>query len=277
MYYPYMAELSRYELEQILAYRRLGYTYKDISGIYGISRQNICNKLSKAFGKKRELKEVYFNESAETELGEFIGFFMGDGHFEHTVGSAYKTSLYFGPEEKEYASYMSGISSKVFGKELRRWKTGLNYIHLVVCGKEIYEIIRRYVSYGENKTHTVKLADNPKNHSIKCLKGIIRGLIASDGTVNIPYKRISFSSTSKELVYQTAEALKIFDINSNIYYSNQKHYSTLYTLVISRRENLIKFSEKIGLTEPLKCSKLTKALNSYKKSCRNISPSSLAA
>ena len=140
-----MRELSRHELEKILTYRKLGYTYKNLSETYGISRQNICNRLAKEFGKKRELKKVYFDSSAESELGEFIGFFMGDGHCRHTPSSAYKTSLYFGPEEKEYASYMSDLSLKIFGKELNSWKTGLNYIHSVVCGREIQAIIRRYV------------------------------------------------------------------------------------------------------------------------------------
>ena len=272
-----MVKLSIENLEQILHYRKMGYTYKEISKIYGVNRTSICNMLARTFGKKRELKKVSFNPLAESELGEFIGFFMGDGYFKHDVDSAYKICFYLGPGENKYADRLTNIPTNVFGKELKHWKTNLNYIILGVCGRKIYEILRKYVWYGQNKTHSVRLRYEPKDYSTELLKGVIRGLVASDGTVDVPHKRVSFSSTSKQLVKQASGMLNLLGISSHIYASKQKHYFTLYTVIISKYENLLNFYNDIGITEPIKHFKLTKTLNSYIKFPKDISPSSLAA
>ena len=71
--------------------------------------------------------------------------------------------------------------------------------------KAIYDKIKEYIGWQNKKALTVKVKGSIKNYSDNFIRGVIRGLIASDGDVDIKYKRVTLSTSSKNLAKQYSE------------------------------------------------------------------------
>lgn len=226
----------------------------------GKSKNVIYYHIKKQFGKK--YKPLIFKVKSEEKFGEFLGAFMGDGGF--YFGKNYKYSLVFflSLKEIEYAKYLSDIINEIFGKKPNIWiDKKRKIIRITLMGKEIYDVLKKYLYWSENKTHSICLKDSLLNSKKDFLKGIIRGLIATDGSVYIPKNRISFGTVSLKLCNQFSKILEKFKIKHYIYTVEYRRKKTLYHVHITDRNNLADFNRKIGITEQFRKSQLQTILN----------------
>ena len=89
----------------------------------------------------------------------------------------------------------------------------------------------------------------------------LQGLFDSDGTIT---KKgvVSYASTSKEIAEQVFGILNKFGINARMYtWIKNKRFLPLYSIVIKRRNAVLRFSELIGFKHPIKTAKLSAFIN----------------
>lgn len=250
--------LSKAEIKNILDTYSNGLSLNDISNSLNKSKTTIYYHTRKHFGRK--IKLVNFNENLKEEFGEVLGVFIGDGSFYLDRNFNYTLRITLSIGEMDYAVYLCNLIEKVFGKTANIWVyRKYNVIYITFLSKVIYKIIKKYVYWKGRKSHSVHLI-NPHNLDNKILKGIIRGLIASDGSVYVPKNRISFGSVSKKMCLQFSEILNIFGVKSYIYPVHYKNKKTLYHLHITGKENIKLFKQQIDLTEPNRKLKLDRIL-----------------
>jgi len=94
----------------------------------------------------------------------------------------------------------------------------------------------------------------------KLLRGVIRGLVAGDGSIYVPTRRISFGVVSKRLVEQYASILRRFGITTKSYSVPYKGKRTFHQVYVTGSDNVRRFQKKIGLTDPAKLRQLDQAL-----------------
>ena len=105
----------------------------------------------------------------------------------------------------------------------------------------------------------------------------LQGLFDAEGNVDELFYRIRFFNTNIKLVKLAESLLRKMGISSRIYACRQpsaisdprsrkiyiRRYRTLYHLVISRRENIVKFAREIGFGIRRKREALEKLLRKY--------------
>ena len=91
--------------------------------------------------------------------------------------------------------------------------------------KAIYDKIKEYIGWQNKKALTVKVKGSIKNYSDNFIRGVIRGLIASDGDVDIKYKRVTLSTPSKNLAKQYSEMISRLGIVGHVYKLDPKEYN----------------------------------------------------
>ncbi len=255
--------LSDLELDLIQKEHSKGVSGKKIGEILNRDALviNRCIKRGVSPGKRNTI-EIDFKPEFKELLEEFIGAFAGDGNFYLKPNGGYRTSLFLNEKESAYANYLKNVVKNVFGFYPRIWhyKRG-HMIYLVIQRKRVYQIIRLLLNWSiKNKTYTIGLVNDLQNYDSAFLKGFIRGLISTDGSVS--YKgnkklrvKVEFSSTSKRLINQYVSALKLFGIPSNMYYKNNNSHS-IWSVEFSRKTSVENFYNNIGLNESLRSAKL---------------------
>lgn len=257
-------------VKEITALYKRGYGIRKISKLLNVPKSTVYVHTSKIFGKK--IKKVSFNPNLEKELGEIIGAFIGDGSFSFVKRSyAYFFRFYLSGQEMEYATMLSNMIKRVFGKNSRiRRDHHKDLIILAFESKEIYNLLRRYIQWDGRKSHTIRLVPPISRYSKIMLKGIISGLIATDGCIPASLTRIFFTTVSEELSTQVVKILAEFGIKSHQYFYafphtvfGRKERGQYYLISISHRENITKFKTLIDIAEPIKSRKLDLLINKY--------------
>lgn len=127
-------------------------------------------------------------------------------------------------------------------------------------GREILPFLKRYLWWRGRRTHTICLKRRTLGMNKEFLRGVIRGLVAGDGSIYVPKGRISFGVVSKRLAEQYADILNKFGISSNSYSVPYAGKKTLYHVHVTERDNVRKFRQRIGLTDPAKRMQLALAV-----------------
>ncbi len=232
-----------------------GKSLNHLAMLLGKSKTTIYYHTRKNFGIR--IKPIVFDIKSKKDFGEFIGAFAGDGGFYLDKKYRYLINFYLSANETAYAEHISRIIEHTFGKKpnILLYRK-VNMIRVRIMGKKIYEILKTYLYWDKNKTLTIRLREVSMKMGNDFLKGIAAGLIATDGSVYVPRRWVSFATISKTLCLQLSAILKKFGIDNVIYPSKYNGKKTLYQLYIKGKNNLAKFEKKIGFTEPLRKSKL---------------------
>jgi hypothetical protein len=264
------------KVREIVKLYRTGYGIRKISKFLNIPKSTVYSYTRSRFGKK--IKPVSFNSHLEKELGEIIGAFIGDGSFSFDKKRyAYFIRFYLSGKEIKYAETLANYIKKVFGKKCRiNRDKNKDVIILAFESKTIYNIIKKYVIWTGKKSHTVHLKYPLSLYSKNFLRNIISGLIDTDGCVSPSTKRIWFTTVSPKLGKQVVDLLRKFEIKGRIYsyrFSVNNYFRKYkpgsvsrpfyYEVGISGKQNLLKFKDKIGLTEQTKRLKLNNLIASY--------------
>jgi len=167
----------------------------------------------------------------DRKFGYFVGFFIGDGHYDNT-----KECISFTQKDKETLNYLAeliytiaGVSSII---EYKRDKT--NCWRMYTNSKALFFLFKYYFKikdFAQNKNLPINLLEFNPNFA----KGIIEGLIDSDGTVQNNGSGISIRLSSREGINQLTTLLRYFrfgvaNTTQSSIFSNNTGYKTNYTI-----------------------------------------------
>lgn len=238
------------EQNKILEINKLyenGWSLNKISKKLNIGKTTVYYHARKNFGKK--IKPLKINLDNKEFLGEFLGSFVGDGHFDFdTKRYKYRIIFYLSPHEPLFIKKLSIIIFQIFGKKPNIWYDKKGHVYRVILhGKEIYILLKSFLIWKNNKTQTIRL--NRKVFRDKeLMKGIIRGMINTDGCVYEKKSRITFGSISRNLMYQCSRILKDLNVNHKLYkIKSKKNYKDFFVIVIQGLKKILIFNNKISL------------------------------
>ena len=182
-------------------------TYKAVTLGYLIAEGNLCRPHG-----------VYYYSKAEDEINDFIAHAQ---QFENASISIDRS--------KSAASVYIGQLDKKKGNTLRSWLTSLDLVGKTATHKQIPS----WVYTLDNTTLAIFLGK----------------LWQGDGCVSIQNVQVFYATSSKRLAHDVQHLLLRFSIISTIYTKTFKYrgsHKIGYTVVISHRDNLIRFAETIG-------------------------------
>lgn len=229
----------------------------------------------------KNVKEINFKSELQEELGEIIGAFAGDGNFYFKRDGGYRTMLFLNETEHAYAKHLKNIIRRTFDVNPRLWRYEKgNMIYLIMHRKRVYEAIKEYLIWeSKNKTYTVHLSRSLESYGPKFIKGFLKGLISTDGSVS--YKAtgrgrltIQFCTSSKNLLDQYNSGLAFFGIDY-ISYKRDNHGNTMWATEFSKKSMIKKFYDNVGLNEARRRDKLQKFIKNN-LAREGIEPSSSA-
>lgn len=239
-------------MKEILALSREGLSLGKISVFLGRGKSTIYYHVRKNYGRK--IPPLKIIDKPTEGLGEFLGTFASDGNFYADKKSYhYRVSIDLSAYQTDYAGKLSEIMEKVFGKMPWIWTSKRQRTILIrLYGKKIYALLRQFLQWRGNRTHTIAFKPFVFQLGKPFLKGVIRGLIAGDGSINVQKHRIHFGVTSGKLALQYSLMLEIFGIKSRTYRSKQEGKRACYNVLVTDLVFVRKFKLSIGLTDPAK-------------------------
>lgn len=221
--------------EEAISMIRRGISLNKINKATGLGKSTLYFHYKKLKGKKTI--PIKFNFSNETEIGEFMGIFAGDGSFYKQIKTShYVIRVYVGYYELNYAEYLRDTFSKWFTKKpaiyFTYYRGNRSAVIIQYYSKDIYLLIKKYLEWSGIKTYSIGLKNlDIKKHNFNI--GFLRGLIDTDGNFYAPKRRISFSSTSKKLSDQAYSIMKeIGGVTPNLNIIKKEGRHDLYTLAL---------------------------------------------
>ncbi len=212
----------------------------------------------KAFGRK--IQPLTINDKPTGELGELLGLFAADGCFYvDRRRYHYTMTISLSSYQNEYAEVVSEIITRVFGRKARI-DVHDDSISVVLRGKGILPFLKKYLWWRGRRTYTIRFTDLALGMNKNFLRGIIRGLVAGDGSIYVPRRRVLFGVVSKRLAEQYTNLLREFGVaarSSSVSYKDKK---TLHNVNVNTESEVKKFGQRIGLTDPVKRRLLDQAL-----------------
>lgn len=192
----------------------------------------------------------------DRNFGYFVGFFVGDGHYDNT-----RQCISFTQKDKTVLEHLAeiiydslGVSSIV---EYKKDKT--NCWRLYVNSKALYSLFKEYFQikdYAQNKNIPINILEFTDEFA----KGIIEGIIDSDGTIQNNGAGVLIRLSSRECINQITTLLRYFNYGvantcQSTSFSNNTSYSTNYTIWgvsfnntvgCTKFDNSFKWREKIN-------------------------------
>ena len=168
----------------------------------------------------------------DEEFGYFVGFFVGDGHY--NIGKS-NGSICFTQKDRNTLIYLNNILFKKLGiVGTIRYKRDKTNCFILSINSDVLWWILSTVFQIKDKAQNKTLPYNILEYNEEFAKGILAGLIDSDGTINDCQLCIRLASRSG--IVQATALLRHFNygvgnIIQNLPFSNnENHFNTNYTL-----------------------------------------------
>tara|TARA_Y100000034_G_C6806195_1_gene362002 strand:- start:353 stop:1033 length:681 start_codon:yes stop_codon:yes gene_type:complete len=215
--------------------------------------------------KPKQKKDFVCNLS-DFQIGELIGSFAGDGNFyysSHGRSGHYRIRYYLSyKDDMDYSKYLSHLLEMMNLRTntfFKKYKGKLSVIELVVRSKDFYKFIRKYLIWEGKKTYSVRLKSYINGYSDDFLRGFVRGLMDTDGFVEI--SGVAFGVVSRDLVLNFEAILSKFNIGSKLSIKPGKgNCKDCYLCRIPRRY-LELYNEIFGFSNLRKINSLMKILS----------------
>ena len=199
-------------------------------------------------------------------FGYFVGFFVGDGNFNNSKNNG---SIVITQKNRATLEKLNDILFESLGVVgiIRYKRDKTNCYSLTISNDIVWWILDEYFMIqdkSENKTLPVNIFELNENFA----KGVVSGLIDSDGAINDC--QLSIRLSSRSAIVQTTSLLRHFGYGvgntiQRVPFGNNGSYKTRYTLWgvnASVRNN----SVKLELCEKLKNVRVSETSLKYKKS-----------
>ena len=209
------------------------------------------------------------NIKIPAEECELIGSLIGDGYI-HTKNGKYIVGFTGNPiTDKTYYDYLKSLIKLVWGKDASISFRD-NGIRMKIYSKPtVKRLIRKFnIPCNKGKCFKVKIP-NMIEKDWNLAKHTIRGIVDTDGSVftadkpgSPNYPSIEITTSSKILAKQIRKLLSQNDFRvANIWsYKSKNSSKPTYKVPLNGRENLKKWVNKIGFSNPYK---LERALNAF--------------
>ncbi len=207
----------------------------------------------------------------DEKISELIGIIIGDGNLDNCQ-KHYRIGITGDPiNDKEYFFYIQSLIKKIWNKDVKIAHRGLG-IRIVVNSKSAFaEITQKYgLPIGEGKCHKViipKVIEKDWNHA----KHTIRGIVDTDGSIFVAnksgcpnYPSIEITTTSIKLAEQLRSILLSNGFRvANIWCDRPRTPNSLpsYKVPLNGKENVRKWLDEIGFSNPVKRRKAEKAIH----------------
>jgi hypothetical protein len=242
-----------------------GESLNNISKLTGFNKSTIYYH-SKKFKQKVD-RNVYLERITLEQLGELIGAFAGDGSYYHQIYNPlkknsthhkirYHLSL---KSDRDYANHLYKIIKTINLNPFLITNKNYGRLDISFNSKYFINILKEYLVWDKNKTLSIRLKNEIQNYSLEFLKGFSRGLMDTDGYVEI--SNVSCACISERLIKNLTQ---IFDLLSIRYKWSEKRNQNKQTLFLVRvyRDSLESYLMNIGFSNPYK---LTSSRNILKK------------
>ncbi len=165
----------------------------------------------------------------DRSLGYVVGFFIGDGNYNNT-----SDHIIFSQKEQEILNRLSEMLFESFGiVSYIEYNQGIEKYYLTICSKILSDFFRNFLGI-KDKAHNKCLPVNLLSFNEEFAKGIIEGLIDSDGTVQEDCS-IQIRLASRECIQQLTMLLRYFgygvsNSTQSTVFGNNNKIKTNYTI-----------------------------------------------
>lgn len=202
----------------------------------------------------------------DEKFGYFVGFFVGDGNFNNSKNNG---SIVITQKNRETLEKLNDILFESLGVAgiIRYKRDKTNCYTLTISNDIVWWILDEYFMIqdkSENKTLPANIFELNENFA----KGVVSGLIDSDGTINDC--QLSIRLSSRSAIVQTTSLLRHFGYGvgntiQRLPFGNNGSYKTRYTLW-GVNASVRNDSVKLELCEKLKNVRISETSLKYKKS-----------
>jgi len=207
------------------------------------------------------------------EYGFIIGVLIGDGTITEKAAGRRRLKISTNKTEVQWNSVLTSILSKIGYKDSVEEDETSNCISYLIHGNSKALLILKDIGlYGDSYTKRIPIQLLNTNGEV--LRGIIDGLLSTDGNINLssnhPSARISTSS--RGLISDIRNILLMFGIHCSMGVSDKDRDSiigdrtikggTKYEVIISG-SSLAKLFQAINITRPSRREKLFEAVRDY--------------
>ncbi|MDP1729049.1 MAG: LAGLIDADG family homing endonuclease [archaeon] len=261
--------LSKDEKKTIWKLTEEGKSLNKISRLMGINKNTVYYNVLQI--KPKINRKIIFDNISEKEGGELIGAFAGDGSYYHQNYDKkkknsvqhrirYHLSL---QDDIDYAKYMLRLLKKINLNPHIIKNEKIGRLDISLSSKSFIELIKKHLIWKKNKTLTIGLKHHLKNYSRDFLVGFARGLMDTDGYVEI--SNASCACISKRLIHNLISIFDFFKIKYKLTEKVRKNRKKLF-LVRVYRESLNNYFEIMGFSNPYKLKALKQILKrGYRK------------
>ncbi len=207
--------------------------------------------------KPKQRKEFIVPLSDE-KIGELIGAFAGDGSYYYSIND--KNNLGKGGQHRiryhlsllddmQYKSYLRELLIKLNLNPHIIIRKDYNSIDIAVSSLSYLNFIKTFLFWKGKKTYSVRLKRKVNTYSLGFLSGFARGLMDTDGYVEI--SNVSCACTSKELIKNLAKIFDIYGLKYKISLKKRLNRKDLY-LIRVYRNSLEDYNSFIGFSNKYK-------------------------
>lgn len=209
------------------------------------------------------------NLSFDDSECELIGVIIGDGHIHNKPPNYYVGITGHIKNSKEYFKVLSKMIHQVWGKKINA-REGSGGLRIIIYSKNIVLRLTDFfdLPYNSGKCFKVKIPEKLINDWDN-VKHVIRGIVDTDGSVfvsNKPgspnYPSIEITTSSKLLADQIKTILSKhgFRVAKIWSYKSNKN-NNIYKVPLNGRQNLKKWIDEIGFSNPNKMKVAIEALS----------------
>jgi ribonucleoside-triphosphate reductase len=163
-------------------------------------------------------KYPYEGELGDFDLGRVVGLYAGDGWISHNGATL---NYVFGHKEEKLIEFVQKISKNRFAALPTVFLNKQHkYCKISIASKSLVELIREYVRAGNSLSK--RLNSKTYARSIEFRKGVLIGLIESDGFVHYKANYIIIHLGNKDLILDILMLSRTLGINSTYFESKNK-------------------------------------------------------
>lgn len=260
---------QRLSSEEILLIRNLtleGKSLNYLSNLIGVDKTTIYYQVRKF--KSRIKKEFNPTGLTDYQIGELIGAFAGDGSYTYLLndkndvrkGAQHRIRYHLSlKDDYLYALYLRDLLIKLNLNPHLYKRESNGTIDVAISSRLFIDLIREYLIWEGKKTYSVRLKNNLSSYSDDFLKGFVRGLMDTDGYVEISNPGIT--CVSQQLIRDLRSIFDKYKIDYK--YSIRKHNDHRRNghLVRVYRGSLDDYQKLFGFSNSYKSEKIRGILN----------------
>lgn len=262
---------QRFSSQEILLIKNLtenGQSLNHISRVLNVGKPTIYYQVRKF---KPRLRKDFIVNINEFQIGELIGAFAGDGSYVYRLrdkqdlkkGGQYIIRYHLSmKDDLQYAEYLKNILIQMNLNPHLYKRESNGTLELTLSSKSFILFIKKYLIWDGKKTYSVCLKENIKDYSDEFIRGFVRGLMDTDGYVEI--SNVGIMCVSGDLIKNLRDIFDSLGIKYKFSIKIFKEKRKDGHLIRVYRDSLGNYNSLFGFSNKYKQEKLNKILNNRK-------------